>query len=144
MVGKGPFPYRRTLDFLKAGRTLLRSDIKTVAVCLEKTNRDDSNGLRDYLLRDLPQLQYKNPEVQFLMKRNKDENQLAHIKFYLSGGKQLLLDTIDRTADEIKDLIHLAGSASTLEESKRMEDVSRQPNEFECPQYGHTRVNYPG
>jgi len=116
-MAKGKFPFRRTLEFLSSGRTVLQKRVKTVAVSF--TTEKSSKGLRDFVLKDLPQVQYKNPTKQFVCFRNKDE--FPHITLYYDGGDKQLIDVHNKKADEILGLLELTAAATESEILQKQE-----------------------
>merc|ERR1712071_45174 len=115
---KGNFPYRRTIEFLSAGRLVLKNSVKTVSV--NYTTQHASKGLRNFLLRDVPQIQYKNPLVQIVTFR--DATDFPQIKLFFDDGNKALIDVDGKHADEIVNLVELMAGATESELQKRTEE----------------------
>ena len=131
---KGRFPFRRTIEFLSSGNTILQQRIKTVAVAF--TPQKTSKGLRDFILRDLPRVQYKNPQIQFVCFRDKYE--FPQINFYFDGGDNLMIDVENKSVDEIMSLVEMAGGATETELMKRKEEkYPGRENPANFGKYGH-------
>lgn len=59
----GRYAVTRTKKYLDAGRIIFRENIKVVAINTV-SNREISEGAREFIRWYLPPLQYKNPSVQ--------------------------------------------------------------------------------
>jgi len=133
-MGKGRFPFRRTVEFLSGGKLVLQKRVKTVAVSF--TTQKESKGLRDFVLRDLPQIQYKNPNKQFVCFRNRHE--FPHITLYYDGGERQLIDVYQKSADDILNLVELAGAATESEILQKQEvEYPGRINPANFGKYGH-------
>ncbi|XP_057296558.1 28S ribosomal protein S25, mitochondrial-like [Hydractinia symbiolongicarpus] len=133
-MAKGKFPFRRTIEFLNSGRTILQKRVKTVSVSF--TTEKASKGLRDFVLRDLPRVQYKNPTKQFVCFRNKDE--YPHLTLFYDGGERQLIDVYNKSADEILSLLDLAAAATESEILQKQEvKYPGRLNPANFGKYGH-------
>lgn len=75
----GKFPFRRTFEFLNSGKLILKSDVKNVL--LNYTTKQESLGLRNFIYKDVPQIQYKNRTVQITTTRNRLTYPVVHVFF---------------------------------------------------------------
>lgn len=66
---KGKAPIRRTLQYLEAGKLVLQDRIKIMSVNYNP-HGDHHQGARDFVFWFLPQIQYKNPNVQVATFKN--------------------------------------------------------------------------
>ena len=85
----GKFPFRRTFEFLNSGKLILKSDVKNVL--LNYTTKQESLGLRNFIYKDVPQIQYKNRTVQITTTRNRLTYPVVHVFF---GRYRKLYDII--------------------------------------------------
>ena len=106
---KGKAPVRRTLNYLSAGRLMVKENIKIISINYN-TFGDHHDGARNFVFWNVPQLQYKNPGVQVVTFKNMTPS--PFIKCYYEDGKQLLIDVDSKTHDEIeKHLINVVGKS---------------------------------
>lgn len=66
---KGAEPVRRTLKYLEAGRIHLKDKIRVVSINYNTHSRHHV-GARNFIFWTIPQLQYKNPDVQIVTFKN--------------------------------------------------------------------------
>ena len=113
-------PYRRTLEFLQSGTFNMRSGVQVVSVGL--TRCDGSAGLRDFVIRDLPRVQYQNSNKQFVL--FKERYKIPNITLYFSKNEpKLFIDVEGQTADEIMKLLELASA----EDSEKLKEEKEDP-----------------
>ncbi|KAK3751528.1 hypothetical protein QZH41_019420, partial [Actinostola sp. cb2023] len=105
---KGRFPFRRTLEFLSAGRVILKKDVRSVM--LSYTHKEESKGLRNFIFKDLPQIQFKNNGVQFIASRNTSE--IPKVDVFFGDGRKVLIDVEDKKAPEILDIFEKVAGAT--------------------------------
>eukprot|EP00794_Sanderia_malayensis_P006054 gene6055-6756_t len=115
---KGKFPYRRTIEFLSAGKLILKKSLRTIT--FSYTTQDTGKGLKNFILRDVPQLQYKNPLVQMMTFRNATD--FPQIKLYFDDGHKSMIDVDGKKADDILELVGMIGGATDSELQKRKEE----------------------
>lgn len=96
---KGPSPVRRTLKYLEAGRMVLRDKIKIFTVNYN-TFEDHHQGARDFVFWCLPQIQYKNPNVQVMTFKNMTPS--PFVRVFLEDGNDVVLDIDGKGNDEIQ------------------------------------------
>lgn len=66
---KGPAPVRRTIKYLESGKIFLKDKIRIFSINYN-TYGQPHRGARDFVFWTIPQLQYKNPEVQVVTFKN--------------------------------------------------------------------------
>lgn len=66
---KGPAAWRRTMDYLHAGRLIFKDNVKACSINYHETE-PASDGLRRFVFWHLAQIQYKNPSVQCVQLKN--------------------------------------------------------------------------
>jgi len=131
-MGKGRFPYRRTVEFLNAGTLRLRGRVQTIAVNL--TSGKSSNGLRNFVMRDIPQIQYKNPHKQIVCFRDKEE--FPNLTLWCVGGEKELIDVEGKSADQIVKLLELAASATESELLRKEVAKVKYPGRINAANFG--------
>ena len=123
---KGPAPVRRTLKYLEAGRIVLKEKIKIFSVNYN-TAGDHHQGAREFVFWCLPQIQYKNPNVQVLTIKNITPS--PFIRVFLENGEDVVVDIDGKGNDEIQDqLINtLCKSKLVLEAEAMAKQVKVNP-----------------
>ncbi|XP_035691122.1 28S ribosomal protein S25, mitochondrial-like [Branchiostoma floridae] len=96
MLGK--YPIRRTRTFLESGEIVFKDRVKIMSVNYNVFEKN-SEGARDFVFFHLPQVQYKNPEVQVVTFKNLTPS--PFLKFYLDDGEQVLVDVEYKSRQEI-------------------------------------------
>ncbi|XP_056647969.1 probable 28S ribosomal protein S25, mitochondrial [Diorhabda sublineata] len=105
MIGRAPI--RRTIKYLEAGRLVLKDKIKIVTVNYN-THGKEHNGTKEFVFWYLPQIQYKNRDVQITTLKNMTPT--PFIRCFYDTGEQMLIDTFDRTKEDIYEhLINIVG-----------------------------------
>jgi len=107
----GRFPFRRTFEFLNAGKLILKSDVKSLLINF--TNQPESLGLRNFIYKDIPQIQYKNRKVQIMTTRNRLNHPVVNIFF--GDGKKVMIDVESKTGPEILEIVSKAAGATEME-----------------------------
>ncbi|XP_012262593.1 probable 28S ribosomal protein S25, mitochondrial [Athalia rosae] len=109
---KGPAPIRRTLKFLQAGRLVLKDKIKIFSLNYNTAGKNHI-GARDFVFWCLPQLQYKNPQVQVITFKNLTPT--PFIKCYYDDGRHMLIDIDNKPKDEVLEhLISVIGKSDAV------------------------------
>ncbi|XP_077281381.1 mitochondrial ribosomal protein S25 [Temnothorax americanus] len=119
MIGKEPV--RRTVKYLMAGRLILKDKIQILSINYN-IHGDHHKGTRDFVFWHLPQLQYKNPDVQMVTFRNLTPS--PFIKCYYEDGKKMLIDVDSKSKDEI--LEHLVRVIGKSKETLAKEAVTQE------------------
>ncbi|KAK7867681.1 hypothetical protein R5R35_011558 [Gryllus longicercus] len=118
---KGPAPIRRTLKYLEAGKVILRDRVKILSVNYN-TKGDHHHGARNFVFWHLPQLQYKNPDVQIITFKNMTPT--PFIRCFFDSGDEMIIDIDSRTKDEIID--HLVKVVCKSEELLAAEALAKE------------------
>ncbi|CAG0882630.1 unnamed protein product [Darwinula stevensoni] len=105
----GREPVRRTQKYLEAGKLVLKDRVRVVSINYNGTGENHQGARlkmryfclehRDFIFWHLPQLQFKNPNVQ--MVTFKDLTPTPFIKLYLEGNEQVLMDVDGYTKEQI-------------------------------------------
>ncbi|EZA48317.1 hypothetical protein DMN91_008112 [Ooceraea biroi] len=96
MIGKEPV--RRTVKYLMSGKLVLKDKIQILSINYN-THGDHHKGARNFIFWHLPQLQYKNPNVQIITFKNITPS--PFMKCYYDDGKTMLIDIEGKSKDEI-------------------------------------------
>ncbi|XP_071439456.1 small ribosomal subunit protein mS25 [Hetaerina americana] len=95
---KGSAPIRRTLKYLEAGKLVFKDRVKIFTINYN-TRGDHHEGARDFTFWYLPQIQYKNPDVQVVTFKNMTPS--PFIRCYMDNGTQFLIDIDSKTKEEV-------------------------------------------
>ncbi|PVD25136.1 hypothetical protein C0Q70_15634 [Pomacea canaliculata] len=95
---KGQSPVRYTLRYLEQGKLMLKNNVRIITVNYN-TGHKPSRGAYDFVFWHLPQLQFKNPDVQFLVFKNMTPS--PFLRVYFDNGKSILSQLDLQTKDEI-------------------------------------------
>ncbi|KAG5314289.1 RT25 protein, partial [Acromyrmex insinuator] len=127
MIGKEPV--RRTVKYLMAGKLVLKDKIQIMSINYN-TYGSRHRGTRDFVFWHLPQLQYKNPNVQIVTFRNITPS--PFIKCYYANGKTMLIDIDSKSKDDILDhLLKVVGkSLDVLKEEAIAQEKKTNPANF--------------
>uniref|UniRef100_A0A2P2I203 Small ribosomal subunit protein mS25 n=2 Tax=Hirondellea gigas TaxID=1518452 RepID=A0A2P2I203_9CRUS len=106
---KGPAPVRRTLKYLENFHIKLKSRVEVLSI---HYNNDKflggipahHVGAEQFVFWNLPQLQYKNPEVQMLTFKNLTPS--PFIRIFCKDGEEILIDLDGKTNTEIVAHLH--------------------------------------
>ncbi|XP_043667235.1 probable 28S ribosomal protein S25, mitochondrial [Vespula pensylvanica] len=110
MIGKEPI--RRTLKYLQAGKLVLKDKIQILSINYNTSGQHHS-GTRDFVFWYLPQIQYKNPDVQIITFKNKTPS--PFIKCYYENGETMLIDVDSQPKESIlQHLIKVIGKSEQL------------------------------
>lgn len=113
MIGRAPI--RRTLNYLNAGNLVLKDKIKIFSVAYNIFGRNNA-GAKDFVFWYLPQIQYKNPDVQVATLKNLTPS--PFIRCYLEDGKQILVDIDNKSKEEILEhLLQTVGKSKDVLEA---------------------------
>ncbi|XP_037036096.1 probable 28S ribosomal protein S25, mitochondrial [Bradysia coprophila] len=111
MIGRAPI--RRTIKYLSAGRLALKDNVKIFAVNYNTFGGDHHAGARDYVFWKIPQVQYRNPNVQVVTLKNMTPS--PFIRCYFANGEDILIDIDSKTKEEIENhLIAVVGKSDDL------------------------------
>ncbi|XP_034950602.1 probable 28S ribosomal protein S25, mitochondrial [Chelonus insularis] len=108
MIGKEPI--RRTWKYLEAGRLILKDSIQIFSLHYNTNIGDHHEGAREFAFWDIPQVQYKNPNVQIAIFTNMTPS--PFIRCFYDDGKRMLIDIDGKNKFEILEhLIKVIGKS---------------------------------
>ncbi|OAD58003.1 putative 28S ribosomal protein S25, mitochondrial [Eufriesea mexicana] len=119
MIGKAPI--RRTLNYLNAGKLILKNDIQIFSVNYN-THGEHHKGAREFVFWHLSQIQYKNPKIQVITFKNMTPT--PFIKCYYESGNTMLIDIDSKSKNDI--LLHLQEVIGKSQEVLMQEDVVQE------------------
>jgi len=97
---KGPAPIRKTLRYLQNYNLIFKDRVQVFSL---HYNSDESlenhKGARDFAFWAIPQLQYKNPEVQILTYKNMTPS--PFIRIFCDNGEDILVDIDGKSRKDI-------------------------------------------
>lgn len=109
---KGRAPIRRTMDYLKAGKLVLKDKIKIFSVAYNITGQNNT-GAKEFVFWYLPQIQFKNPNVQVATLKNLTPS--PFIKCYFDDGRKILVDVDNKSKEDILEhLIRTVGMSQSV------------------------------
>lgn len=113
---KGPAPWRRTLDYLKSGTLVFKEKVKVCSISYNE-HEPTSEGLKRFVFWHLPQIQFKNPQVQCVQLKNIVKS--PFISFHLADDNnnldKLLVNCYMKTHTEILDYCQKLVGKTALE-----------------------------
>ncbi|XP_011881565.1 PREDICTED: probable 28S ribosomal protein S25, mitochondrial [Vollenhovia emeryi] len=147
MIGKEPV--RRTVKYLMSGKLVLKDKIQILSINYN-THGEHHKGTRDFVFWHLPQLQYKNPDVQIVAFKNITPS--PFMTCYYEDGKTMLIDLDSKSKDEILEhLLRVVGKTrETLIEEATAREKKANPANFgvgcdrNCICHVHGQVPCPG
>ncbi|KAM3915207.1 small ribosomal subunit protein mS25 [Leptodactylus fuscus] len=134
MPMKGPFPIRRTLQYLQSGEIVFKNSVKIMTVNYN-TRGEHGEGARNFVFFHIPQIQYKNPRVQIMLLKNMTP--APFLRFYLDDGEQVLVDIEGKTRIEILEHVKkiLGKTEETLKAEEKAKMVLSNPANFGPKKY---------
>ncbi|XP_040573538.1 small ribosomal subunit protein mS25 [Lepeophtheirus salmonis] len=123
----GASPIRRTLDYLNAGKLVFKSRVEILTV---NYNPPSHNQAADFVYWNLPQIQYKNPEVQILTFQGQTPS--PFLTAYIDDGRSVRFDVDGQSNSEIlQRLVRILGkSESQLEDERIASQKADNPANF--------------
>ncbi len=149
---RGVAPIRRTLKYLESGPIVFKDRVKVLTVNYNEHQHDittksdfpQHKGTQEFIFWTLPQLQYKNPNVQIATFKNLTPS--PFITCFLEDGNRVFFDIDGHTKEEIVERLNktLGKSAETLKEETMASEKKDNPANFGkgcgrwciCDQYG--------
>uniref|UniRef100_A0A1B6H125 Small ribosomal subunit protein mS25 n=1 Tax=Cuerna arida TaxID=1464854 RepID=A0A1B6H125_9HEMI len=95
---KGIEPIRYTLKYLKAGKIIFKDALQILCINYN-VKGDHHEGARQFVFWYLPQMQYKNPNVQIVTLRNMTPS--PFITCYFDNNEKMLIDLDSKGKDDI-------------------------------------------
>ncbi|XP_078052665.1 mitochondrial ribosomal protein S25 [Augochlora pura] len=125
----GAAPIRRTLPYLKSGKLVLLDQIQIFSINYN-THGQHHQGTREFVFWHLPQIQYKNPDVQVITFKNLTPT--PFIKCYYNDGKTMLIDVDNKSKEDILEhVIKVVGKTSeVLKHESIVKKVKDNPANF--------------
>lgn len=120
---KGRAPIRRTLDYLNAGKLVFKDRVKIFSLAYNIAGTNNA-GAKDFVFWYLPQIQYKNPDVQVATLKNLTPS--PFIKCYFDDGRHILVDIDNKSKEDI--LQHLINTIGKSKEILEAEAVEKEDN----------------
>nr|ACO10430.1 Probable mitochondrial 28S ribosomal protein S25 [Caligus rogercresseyi] len=112
----GASPIRRTMDYLNAGKLVFKPRVQILTV---NYNPPTHKGATDFVFWNLPQVQFKNPEVQILTFQGQTPS--PFLTAYLEDGRKVLFDVDGQSNfDILNRLVKILGKSETLLEAERI------------------------
>ncbi|XP_017099593.1 small ribosomal subunit protein mS25 [Drosophila bipectinata] len=126
---KGREPIRRTLNYLNAGKLVLKDKVRIFSVNYN-TYGDHHAGARDFVFWNIPQIQFKNPEVQVLTLKNLTPS--PFVRCYFEDGRDMLIDIEGRNKNDIiEHLVQVVGKTrEQLDAEARLKESKDNPANF--------------
>jgi len=143
---RGVVPIRRTLKYLESGSLIFKDRVKVMTINYnEKTevpaHKDVSyehhKGATEFVFWNLPQVQYKNPNVQIATFKNMTPSPFVTV--YLEDGSKVLFDVDSHTNNEILD--RLKSTLGKTEETLAAESLAAEKKDNPA-NFGRTRERY--
>eukprot|EP00088_Acartia_fossae_P037577 TRINITY_DN38787_c0_g1_i1.p1 TRINITY_DN38787_c0_g1~~TRINITY_DN38787_c0_g1_i1.p1 ORF type:complete len:177 (+),score=30.62 TRINITY_DN38787_c0_g1_i1:57-587(+) len=127
---KGVAPIRRTTKYLARCPLVLKPRVKVMTVNFNDKGEEHSEGVRDFVFWNLPQIQYKNPNVQIVT--FKDMTPSPFITCFMEDNSKVYFDVDSQTNKEIMDrLVKTVGkSKQVLEEEAIASEAKSNPANF--------------
>lgn len=95
---RGPAPIRRTLRYLEAGKIVFRNNVKIFTINYNSKG-DHHLGTKDFVFWHLPQLLYKNPQVQILSFVNLTPTPFT--RTWLEDGNDIIMDLDGKSKEDV-------------------------------------------
>lgn len=142
---RGVAPIRRTIKFLDKGPLVFKERVKVMTVNYNELHRntpvnikyDQHQGARDFVFWSLPQVQYKNPNVQIATFKNLTPS--PFLTCYLGDGEKVIFDVDGQTSEDILGrLVNTLGkSQATLDAEALAFEKKDNPANFgrKCERY---------
>jgi len=136
---KGVAPIRRTTKYLNSSPLVFKPRVKIMTVNFNSEAEEKHHeGLRDFVFWNLPQVQYKNPDVQIVTFQNMTPS--PFITCFLEDNTKVYFDVDSQSNKEILDrLVKTIGkSKEVLEEEAIASEAKSNPANF-CCRHGFER-----
>ncbi|KAK9510345.1 hypothetical protein O3M35_005150 [Rhynocoris fuscipes] len=126
---KGAAPIRRTLKYLETGKLFFRKGVKIFSINYN-TSGNNHIGARDFVFWYLPQIQYKNPNVQVVTFKNMTPT--PFIQCFFDNGDKMLIDIFGKEKEDIMEhVIKVVGkSENTLKYEAQQQEKKENPANF--------------
>ncbi|EDW00296.1 probable 28S ribosomal protein S25, mitochondrial [Drosophila grimshawi] len=140
---KGREPIRRTLKYLNAGKLVLKDKVRIFSVNYN-TYGNHHAGARDFVFWNIPQIQFRNPDVQVITLKNMTPS--PFVRCYFDDGRDILIDIDTRNRDEIiEHLVKVVGKTrEQLVAEARLAESKDNPANFGYGCERHCICEIPG
>ena len=98
---KGIAPIRRTTKFLNSAGLVFKERVKVMTVNFNEHEDPTHKGAQDFVFWNIPQVQYKNPDVQIVTLKNMTPS--PFITCFLEDNSKVYFDVDSQTNKEIID-----------------------------------------
>lgn len=105
---------------MESGKIVFRENVKILTVNYN-VHGDHHKGAKEFMFWYMPQIQYKNPEVQILSFRNITPT--PFLRCYLDDGKEVVMDVFGKSKEEIHD--HLQKTLGKSEKQLQTETQAK-------------------
>ncbi|XP_023336118.1 probable 28S ribosomal protein S25, mitochondrial [Eurytemora carolleeae] len=136
---KGIAPIRRTTKYLSNSPLTFKPRVKIMTVNFNDAQTEENHqGARDFVFWNLPQVQYKNPDVQILTFKNMTPS--PFITCFLEDNTKVYFDVDSQSNKDILDRLvkTLGKSKEVLEEEAVASEAKSNPANF-CRRLGFSR-----
>ena len=133
---KGVAPIRRTTKYLTAGGLVFKERVKIMTVNFNDKHSEAHKGAQDFVYWNIPQVQYKNPDVQIVTMRNMTPS--PFITCFLEDNSKVYFDVDSQSNKEIMDRLArtLGKTRETLDAEALAAAEKNNPANFGCRQEG--------
>ncbi|KAK5645781.1 hypothetical protein RI129_004245 [Pyrocoelia pectoralis] len=118
---KGRAPIRRTLRYLEAGKLVLKNEIKILTINYNTLGKHHQ-GTEEFVFWYLPQIQYKNPDVQVVTLKNMTPS--PFVRCFYETGHQMLIECDSKSKEEIHE--HLLKVVGKSEQVLKAEAIAKE------------------
>lgn len=129
---RGPSPIRRTLQYLEKGRLVFKDRVKIMSLNYNTAGRarERHEGMKEFVYWYLPQVQYKNPNVQVVLFKNMTPT--PFVRFWLDDGQEVIMDVDSKNKDEIlQQMLKVFGKTQQqLEKEALLREKKETPSNF--------------
>ncbi|KAK3101706.1 hypothetical protein FSP39_005712 [Pinctada imbricata] len=139
MTGKAPI--RRTLKYLEKGPLVLKEDLRVMLINWN-TSQKASKGVGDFVFWHVPQIKYKNPDVEIMTFKNFTPS--PWIQFINAHGDRITVDAYNQSKDDIMKHLVETFSDNAISESFQQEMHTKDSTKFGTPQDRRCMCVIPG
>ena len=131
---KGVAPIRRTTKYLSGGGLVFKERVKIMTVNFNDKDSPSHKGAQDFVFWNIPQVQYKNPDVQIVTMRNMTPT--PFITCFLEDSSKVYFDVDAQSNKEIMDRLTrtLGKTKETLDAEAMAAAEKNNPANFGCRQ----------
>ncbi|XP_064556887.1 small ribosomal subunit protein mS25 [Drosophila montana] len=140
---KGREPIRRALKYLHEGKLVLKDSVRIFSVNYN-TYGNHHSGARDLVFWNIPQIQFRNPNVQVVTLKNMAPS--PFVRCFFEDGRDMIIDIDSKNRDEIiEHLINVVGKTrKQLVAEARLAESKDNPANFGYGCERHCICEIPG